>query len=188
VEAVYKRKTYSYRFTDMPISMPADWGLGDNRCQPKRKGKDDRGFALLNRDPWFLTNPVATALTADYKMKMADVAKRDLFQRNDIPVLGVNASSHSTETEGLMSNEPLEQFRLIKCTEKSCRKEMEEMDLESVRITYIDQPTRPAGIAATGTTASSHPRVISGGQGQDLSTASSRSSLVTAFLPRMILS
>lgn len=182
VEAVYKRQTFEYEFSAMPNPMPADWGLADNRCQPKRNGKDDRGFALLNRDPWFDMNAAAAALTADYKMKMSDVSKREVLQQEELAIVGVNRSSDATESDDLTKAELLREFGLFQCADRSCKKELEELGLESINIAYADGPTKPAGIAATSTAVSSSATVTS--EGQVANTVSSRS-LITPSLPRM---
>lgn len=49
----------------------------------------------------------------------------------------------------------LREFGIKKCLEKSCKNEMEELGFESLGIAYAAEPTMPAGISATGTSASS---------------------------------
>lgn len=175
----------------MPNPMPADFGLGDNRCQPHKNGRDDRGFALLNNDPWFLGNAAAIAQQPDYKLRFQDVTKRGLFQ-NDMAVLGVNGSSNATtydqEEEAPTREQLLAYFGIKQCKEKSCKEELEEIGLDSIRIAYADPATEPAVIAATATavktSGTATVTAASQREPEDTNRGLSRS-LVTASLPKM---
>lgn len=158
VEAVFKRQTYSYSFEAMPIPMLADWGLADNRCQPKKPNRDDRGFALLNQDPWFGKGVVANAINQqpDYKLQFS-LVKRDALNGLDdgLDALAINGTSEASSDEEydeeetqLTRDEMLEAFGIKQCKEKSCKEEMEALGLESLRTVYADTATLPTGIPA----------------------------------------
>lgn len=160
VEAVFKRNIFTYEFgPEMPNPMPADFGLGDNRCQPTRANKDDRGYALLDRDDWWLTNPTAQGLRDDYSKQY--VAKRDLHMGNEMSVLGMNSTAFKREEDfsefedQRTADEIADQLGLIKCEDRSCKKEMVEYGIQSAVIAYVAEQTIPAGIAATSTMATS---------------------------------
>jgi hypothetical protein len=101
-------------------------------------------------------------------------------------ILGVNGSSNATESvEDLPSREELlSYFGINQCEDKSCKKELEEIGLESIRIAYADPATKPAAVAATATVVESFatPRFQEGAQ--DKNFAPSRS-LATPSIPRI---
>lgn len=195
VEAVFKRQTFSYSFEAMPNPMPADFGLGDNRCQPHKANRDDRGFALINADPWFNNNPTAKNQQPDYKLQFSLVTKRRL--RNGQDVFGGNGTGNGTsyedtssyeEVEGdevqLTEEEILEHYGIKKCKEKTCKEELEMLGLESIRIAYADPATQPAMNAATETASGSQATVTSTIEMRETNSALSRSH-VTPSLPRV---
>ncbi|THW73572.1 glycoside hydrolase [Aureobasidium pullulans] len=194
VEAVFKRQTYSYSFEAMPNPMLPDWGLADNRCQPSKPNRDDRGFALLNRDPWFGGGVVANAVPqqADYKLQFS-LVKRDVLDGLD--ALGINGTSeapsyeeHDEEETQLSRDEMLEAFGIKQCKEKSCKEEAEALGLESLRIAYADTATLPAGIpaiaTATGTVVGSETAATSADGTRETNGALSRSQ-ATSSMPRV---
>ncbi|CZS88466.1 uncharacterized protein RAG0_00213 [Rhynchosporium agropyri] len=191
VEAVFKRQTFSYSFEAMPNPMLADWGLADNRCQPRKAGREDRGFALLNIDPWFDSNPTAKNQQGDYKLQFSAVTKRSLLEGLDL--LAVNGSSNATspdlteeaeEEVQLSREEILEGFGLRKCKEKTCKEELELLGLESIRIAYADPMTQPAVNIATATSPQSHTTPTSPPEPELKRNVLSRS-LATPSLPRI---
>lgn len=64
MKAIFTRK----RVIMAPLVVPnlPDAGLGVNRCQPQVAGEDFRGYALLDRDPYFDTNAIQKALLPRY--------------------------------------------------------------------------------------------------------------------------
>lgn len=181
VEAVYKRKIYTYSFAAMPNPLPADWGLGDNRCQPQRVGKDDRGYALLDRDPWWLENAKLFDLRADYSKQY--VAKRDLLLADDLAELGMNSTTDSSEGGNFerrsLEQKMMDELGLIKCEDRECSKELAEYGIESAVIAYAPESAKPTGIAATITPAESPAIVTSDAR------AFLRGSFTSADMPRM---
>ncbi|KAL2066089.1 hypothetical protein VTL71DRAFT_2160 [Oculimacula yallundae] len=190
VEAIFKRQTFSYSFEAMPNPMPADWGLGDNRCQPRKANRDDRGFALLNADPWFNSNPTARNQQPDYKLQFSAVTKRRLLLEG-LGLLAVNGSSNDTLYEQLQDKEVqitmeeiLNELSLKKCKENSCQEELQLLGLKNIRIAYADPVTHPAINAATATSSSSLATLPASLEIQDTNTLLRRSH-VTPSLPRM---
>ncbi|CZR67060.1 uncharacterized protein PAC_16959 [Phialocephala subalpina] len=181
VEAVYKRKIYTYTFISMPNPLPADWGLGDNRCQPQRVGKDDRGYALLDRDPWWLENAKLFDLRADYKKQY--VARRDLLLSDDMAELNMNSTNDSSEEghseERSIEQKMMDELGLIKCEDRECSKELAEYGIESAVIAYAPESAKPTGIVATVTVAASPTTVTSDTR------AFSRGGFTFADMPRM---
>lgn len=182
VEAVYKRSTFTYGFTEMPNPMPADFGLGDNRCQPSRANKDDRGYAILDRDVWWNSNAAAKALRGDYKKQF--VAKRDLLMSDDMAALSLNSTMEIEEEEEFSEDqrtaeEIMEEMGLIKCEDRSCKKEMAEYGVESAVIAYAAEQTIPVGIVATSTT------VVSSAIATSVESAISSRSYASVDMPAM---
>ncbi|KAH7321499.1 hypothetical protein BKA65DRAFT_568271 [Rhexocercosporidium sp. MPI-PUGE-AT-0058] len=187
VEAVYKRQTFSYSFEAMPNPMPADFGLGVNRCQPRKANRDDRGFALINGDPWFNNNPTAKNQQPDYKLQFS----QGVFGGNgtDNSTSG-DASSYDEVKEDefqLTEEEMFELYGIKKCKEKTCREELEILRIESIRIAYAGHANQPAVNAATETASGSQATVTSTVEMRETNSDLSRSH-VTPSLPRVTLS
>ncbi|KAF8853383.1 hypothetical protein BDZ45DRAFT_748593 [Acephala macrosclerotiorum] len=176
----------SIRTRSLPclIHFLADWGLGDHRCQPQRVEKDDRGYALLDRDPWWLETVKLFDLRADYKKQY--VAKRDLLLLDDLVALGTNATSNTSEegeSEGRsLEWKMMEELGLIKCEDREYSKELAEYGIESAVIAYAPESAKPTGVVATTTTAAS-PAIIT-----SEARVFSRGSFTPADLARMTLS
>jgi chitinase len=168
VSAVYTRK-----LIEVVPNVPAavDAGLGDNKCQPKRPNIDDRGYALLNRDPWFLANPMAAALTPQYLKAPTGFNKRDLLDPNEIAISDGNSSRYLTDEE-LQRD-----FGIIKCSGKDCTEELAELGIESIIVDYKTPPSSPATAVATSTT-------LSAVATEDAQSSAGPGSATSSFFPR----
>ncbi|TEY30754.1 hypothetical protein BOTCAL_0847g00030 [Botryotinia calthae] len=173
-EAQFKRQTFTYSFENMPNPMPADWGLADNRCQPRKANRDDRGFALLNRDPWFVANAAAVGQQSDYKLHI-NSTDASLFEVDN-------------DEEPVTREELLAAFGVKQCKEKSCKEELEEWGVDSIRIAYADASTQPAVVVAATTgvaTLTELTAVAAGGGAAEYTNSGLSRGVVTASMPMM---
>jgi chitinase len=167
VSAVYTRK-----LIEVVPNVPAavDAGLGDNECQPERPNIDDRGYALLNRDPWFIANPMAAALTPQYKKTPTGFNKRDFLDPNEIAISNGNSSRYLTDEELKRD------FGIINCAGKDCIEELAELGIESIIVDYKTPPSSPATAVATSTT-------LSAVATEDIQSSGGPGSATSSFFP-----
>lgn len=150
VRAVFTRTTMRINFVGL-VHPDNDDGLQVNVCQPHQQNVDHRGFALLNRDPWFNGKLAAQALTADY-LKTPNF-KRSWINPDHIAVMEANSSKKVTDEE------LKKDFGLIRCSSDGCEKQLAALPPDAAMI-YGPPPKIPVKAPVTSSTLSIPPGLI----------------------------
>jgi chitinase len=151
VKCIYTRTTYRVNLPGL-VQPDNDDGLEVNSCYPRgNAGTDYRGFAVLNDDPWYGTNPGAKVLTAGYLN--SPPFKRGWVDPDLIVALEANSSRK-------VSDEELrDKFGLVKCESEGCEDELEEFAEEGA-VVYGPPLEAPADAPVLATTLMPAPTVV----------------------------
>ncbi|KAK3692975.1 family 18 glycosyl hydrolase [Podospora appendiculata] len=139
----YERSVYRIELQNLP-NLPDD-GLAANECYPRlNDGKDYRGYALHNQDPWYALNPNAPA-PAIYKGALPKRSVESGDPDDIFAVVGVNATRKATDEE------LLENFGLLRCESDDCQEELVDY-ADQGAVPYRPRRNSPANAPVTATT------------------------------------
>lgn len=155
VRAVFTRTTMRIKFERL-VQPDKDDGLQVNVCQPRQQNVDHRGFALLNRDPWFNGKVAAQALTAGYLGNPN--FKRSWVDPDRIAIMEANS------TQKLTHDELKKDFGLIRCGNDECEKMLADLPRDTAMV-YGPPPKIPVKAPVTSSTLSV-PQALSNSKAQ----------------------
>lgn len=149
VKAIYTRTTMEIKFAG--FTPENDDGLQINICQPQQQGVDHRGFALLNRDPWFDINVAAQGLREGY---LGNPNFKRWIDSDQIVAMEANSSTRITD-EDLKKT-----FGVIRCAGEACEEELADLPSDAAMV-YSPTPDLPVQAPVTSSTPSVGPALRS---------------------------